>query len=168
MGYPWEQWEEEREELDARAPGKRVIELLPIPDVDWGEWRPLYRVATPAQLEVATQIGRWWRAETFNDFPPQPTIASPTRVTLLIKATSVGTMAPLAGGAVEMHRGPDRWVLMWVWLFPFERSGHDRSWWTELETEFGDFAIQPPLSGAMKGFLRKVDPPGSRHLLGYP
>lgn len=168
MGYPAEWWEAEREELDALAPGKRVMELLPIPDVEWGEWRPLYRVTTPAQVEVAERIGRWWRAETHNDFPPQPAVASTTRVTLLIKATQVTTMAPLAAGAVEMQRSSGPWVLMWVWLFPLERSSSDKSWWSALESQFGEFAIQPPLSGAMTGFLRKVDPGGTRHALGYP
>ena len=138
MSYDPAWWDVEREVFDATAPDRRIIELIPIPDVEWGAEESLYPVTTPAQVEVATRIGRYWKNETRYGSTPVIEVASPTRVTLLIKSTA-GTMAPLAGGGVEMEQPRDHWVLTWVWLHPFERSGRSNEWWPALEKEFGDF-----------------------------
>lgn len=148
-------WERERDWLDEVSPGRRLLELIPVPDVGQGDRRTLFRVTTPAQLEVARRIGGWLRMETGNGFPPDPVTESRDRVTLLIRST-VLSVTPLAGGAADLQRWGDRWVLLWVWLFPLDRS-RGREWWEALEAEFGDFAVQAPLSKAMAGLLDKVD-----------
>jgi len=48
------------------------------------------------------------------------------------------------------------WALQWIWLHPFERSkGHLQEVWDMFVKEFGNFYVEPPLSRAMKFFLRR-------------
>ena len=48
------------------------------------------------------------------------------------------------------------WCLEWVWLHPYERRRrHLSNAWPYFRERFGPFFIQPPLSFAMKEFLRK-------------
>lgn len=50
------------------------------------------------------------------------------------------------------------WRLAWIWLAPgFRRQGHLERHWDLFRQRFGEFDIEPPLSEAMKGFLRKRD-----------
>jgi len=50
-------------------------------------------------------------------------------------------------------------ALQWIWLHPYERcKGHVRAAWPFFQKQHGDFVVEPPLSPAMKAFLKKVDP----------
>ncbi|MBX9615931.1 MAG: GNAT family N-acetyltransferase [Caulobacteraceae bacterium] len=56
------------------------------------------------------------------------------------------------------------WRLDWIWLAPdFRRQGHLARHWDLFRQRFGEFDVEPPVSDAMKAFLRKR---GLDHLLG--
>lgn len=69
------------------------------------------------------------------------------------------TMAtfPIAAGAAGLSTMERRRQLDWIWLHPFERGRRLMNLaWSDLEAAYGnDFLIQPPLSHAMRGFLKK-------------
>lgn len=49
------------------------------------------------------------------------------------------------------------WALQWIWLHPYQRGqGLLMDAWPYFKQEYGDFSVEPPLSGAMEGFLKKV------------
>jgi hypothetical protein len=49
------------------------------------------------------------------------------------------------------------YALQWAWLHPFfRRRGLLTAAWPAFRTEFGDFAVERPLSEAMQAFLRKI------------
>jgi GNAT superfamily N-acetyltransferase len=55
------------------------------------------------------------------------------------------------------------WRLDWIWLAPgHRRQGYLDRHWERFRQRFGEFDIAPPVSGAMKAFLRKK---GLDHLL---
>lgn len=49
------------------------------------------------------------------------------------------------------------WALQWIWFHPFERNkGLLSQRWDYFEKEYGfDFYVEPPISPAMKGFLKE-------------
>ncbi|MGR5125292.1 hypothetical protein ACPV33_21520 [Vibrio harveyi] len=50
----------------------------------------------------------------------------------------------------------DTWVLCWIWLHPYLRNtGVLSNSWQQMCSEFGNFAIEGPISLAMKSFLDK-------------
>jgi hypothetical protein len=52
---------------------------------------------------------------------------------------------------------PEGWALAWVWFHPYERrQGHLTRAWPYFRERFGDFLAEPPLSAAMKSFVRKM------------
>lgn len=63
------------------------------------------------------------------------------------------------GGCMRWRKFHDKeasWVLDWVWLHPFFRHrGEFQKHWNYLKTQYGDFAIEPPISADMQKFLEK-------------
>ncbi len=70
-------------------------------------------------------------------------------------------------GAAGFRPQPGRnraWRLDWIWLAPgFRRQGYLDRHWDAFRQRFGEFDVEPPLSDAMQGFLRKR---GAAHLMG--
>ncbi|GHX59959.1 hypothetical protein VCSRO206_3458 [Vibrio cholerae] len=59
------------------------------------------------------------------------------------------------GGCLFRNVG-GTWVLCWVWLHPFLRNQKKLSYqWKRFCDEFGDFAIEAPVSPSMETFLAK-------------
>ena len=55
----------------------------------------------------------------------------------------------------EWTDAPHGWALQWIWLHPYARNkGHLTSVWPLFKDRFGNFAVEPPLSRAMHGFLK--------------
>lgn len=51
---------------------------------------------------------------------------------------------------------PDGWALSWVWIHPFEREkGRLSNSWPIFKKKFGDFFVEPPLSNAIRHFMKK-------------
>lgn len=49
-----------------------------------------------------------------------------------------------------------RWGLQWIWICPDERrKGHLEKRWSMFRELFGNFHVEPPVSDAMKSFLKK-------------
>lgn len=60
-------------------------------------------------------------------------------------------------GAVCFSRDTKPHLLEFCWLHPFWRNqGLLRRAWPEFEKRFGNFEIEPPISGAMSGFLASL------------
>jgi hypothetical protein len=60
----------------------------------------------------------------------------------------------VGGGAFQNVSG--EWVLCWIWFHPFFRDkGLLSRQWEALCLQFGEFAIETPVSPSMKGFLAK-------------
>lgn len=58
-------------------------------------------------------------------------------------------------GGCCFRKVQDTWVLFWVWFHPFFRNkGLLSRHWKSFCSEFGDFAIEAPLSDSMKLFLQ--------------
>lgn len=59
-------------------------------------------------------------------------------------------------GGCGFRKVQDAWVLCWIWIHPFFRKKRllSRAWSTFC-TEFGDFAIEVPLSTSMESFVKK-------------
>ncbi|MDB5791092.1 MAG: hypothetical protein JWQ80_1116 [Massilia sp.] len=58
----------------------------------------------------------------------------------------------------EQHADGEIWVLSWIWLHPFFRNrGTLTKYWGYFRSQFNEFALEPPLSDAMKSFLKKQD-----------
>lgn len=56
----------------------------------------------------------------------------------------------------ESGREAGQWGLHWIWLAPkYRRAGILKARWSDFLNLYGDFYIEPPLSEAMQGFLRK-------------
>jgi hypothetical protein len=52
----------------------------------------------------------------------------------------------------------NEWSLQWVWFHPyFRHQGHLSMAWASFRERYGDFAVDPPLSLAMKAFLAKQE-----------
>jgi hypothetical protein len=71
-----------------------------------------------------------------------------------------GTDGCIAGGCAftlrPMEGGSTRWALQWIWLAPkYRRSGLLLQRWAYFLEQYGDFFIEPPLSDAMKAFVRE-------------
>lgn len=50
----------------------------------------------------------------------------------------------------------NKWSLQWVWFHPFFRNrGLLTSAWSYFKSKFFDFDVEPPISKAMEGFLKK-------------
>ena len=63
---------------------------------------------------------------------------------------------PCVGACCFRLREETGMALQWVWVHPyFRRRGLLTDAWPEFVREFGDFAVEGPLSDAMKGFLAK-------------
>lgn len=59
-------------------------------------------------------------------------------------------------GATCFRLRDEGWAMQWVWMHPFyRRQGLLSDAWSELVVEFGAFAVEGPVSAAMKGFLAK-------------
>lgn len=53
---------------------------------------------------------------------------------------------------------PPGWGLQWVWFHPYRRGeGHLTKAWPVFKRHFGEFEVEPPLSYAMEGFLKKIN-----------
>lgn len=51
---------------------------------------------------------------------------------------------------------PSAWALQWIWFAPqYRRMGYLARHWPQLRQTYGDFHVEPPVSDAMKTFLRK-------------
>lgn len=66
----------------------------------------------------------------------------------------------IAGACGFYHEGSGqeagRWGLHWIWLAPkFRRQGILKAHWDDFLSRYGDFYIEPPISEAMQGFIRK-------------
>lgn len=67
-----------------------------------------------------------------------------------------GTIAGACAFSNE-HPGPGgvEWTLAWVWIAPkYRRQGLLAAHWPGFLERYGNFFIEPPLSGAMHGFVR--------------
>ena len=63
----------------------------------------------------------------------------------------------LIGCACFRNRADIGWALAWVWLHPFaRRKGLLQDAWPAFVAEYGDFAVEPPLSQPMVQFMEKV------------
>lgn len=53
---------------------------------------------------------------------------------------------------------PASWALQWIWFHPYCR-GHGllTKAWPVFKNHFGEFAVEPPLSSGMRGFLKSVN-----------
>jgi hypothetical protein len=72
-----------------------------------------------------------------------------------------GFRVPCVGATCFRLRDEGR-AMQWVWMHPyFRRRGLLSEAWPEFVREFGDFAVEGPLSAAMKGFLVKCGHRGS-------
>ncbi len=59
-------------------------------------------------------------------------------------------------GATCFRLRDEGWAMQWVWLHPyFRRQGFLSDAWPEFVSEFGAFAVEGPVSEAMRGFLAK-------------
>ena len=57
-------------------------------------------------------------------------------------------------GACGFWKEPYGWQLMWIWICPkMRRSGISKRRWQRLMERYGDFAIEAPLSNAMRDFI---------------
>jgi hypothetical protein len=62
---------------------------------------------------------------------------------------------PCVGACCFRLRDEGR-ALQWIWIHPFfRRKGLVSGMWPRFVREFADFAVEGPLSDAMKGFLAK-------------
>lgn len=56
----------------------------------------------------------------------------------------------------EWSNAPPSWALQWIWLHPYYRKrGIFKRVCPEFKKMFGDFFIEPPLSGPMQFFVKK-------------
>jgi hypothetical protein len=56
-------------------------------------------------------------------------------------------------------QGEPWWALQWIWFHPYERErGHLKRTWPLFEARYGDFAVEGPISRAMRAFLKAMDP----------
>jgi hypothetical protein len=68
---------------------------------------------------------------------------------------------PCVGACCFRLREEVGMALQWVWLHPyFRRQGLLSEEWPEFVREFGDFAVEGPVSEAMRAFLAKHDHKG--------
>lgn len=134
------------------------IEYHALLDADEERWL-LYPVDTPERGEIAETIARYFHRETTHDFRPYSAgdeEENGVRVFLIRSHRLRMCLLPIIGGAVGMRSVGDEWVLMWVWLHPWERgTGPDggtlsRKTFDALEAEFGKFHVQAPLSKPMR------------------
>ena len=59
-------------------------------------------------------------------------------------------------GATCFRLRDEGWALQWVWVHPFfRRRGLLSGAWPAFVREFGAFAVEGPLSAAMRGFVAK-------------
>ena len=59
-------------------------------------------------------------------------------------------------GGCSFRKVQDTWVLCWIWIHPFFRKKRKLSGaWKGFCNEFGDFAIEAPLSSSMDSFVKK-------------
>lgn len=80
-----------------------------------------------------------------------------------------GDKGEIVGAAAFRNRAEDtgesKWALQWIWFCPRERrKGHLAKRWAEFRSLFGDFIVEPPVSDAMQGFLKKQ---GDSALMNY-
>ncbi|UUY07697.1 hypothetical protein LRS11_18020 [Pseudomonas sp. J452] len=75
----------------------------------------------------------------------------------LFAGDSKGTIAGACGFYhEESGQEAGRWGLHWIWLAPkFRRGGILKARWDDFLSRYGDFYIEPPISEAMQGFIRK-------------
>ncbi|MGE8063729.1 hypothetical protein [Pseudomonas sp. NPDC089569] len=74
----------------------------------------------------------------------------------LIPAGPDGCIAGACAFALQPAEGGSKqWSLQWIWLAPkYRRHGLLVQRWTYYLEQYGDFYIEPPLSDAMKAFVR--------------
>ena len=59
-------------------------------------------------------------------------------------------------GACCFRLRDEGWALQWIWLHPYvRRQGLVSGMWPQFVEEFGDFAVEGPVSVAMRAFLAK-------------
>ncbi|MDB5128341.1 hypothetical protein [Mucilaginibacter sp.] len=71
-----------------------------------------------------------------------------------------GEFGEIIGACAFRNRSDDpeiqKWGLQWIWLCPRERrKGHLEQRWRMFRQRFGNFLVEPPVSEAMQGFLKK-------------
>jgi hypothetical protein len=66
----------------------------------------------------------------------------------------------IVGAAVFRKRLPDAYGLQWIWLHPYHRrKSHLSTSWPYFVKRLKRFFVEPPLSAAMHGFVKKYPPP---------
>ncbi|MCO8166243.1 hypothetical protein NJC40_00415 [Pseudomonas sp. 21LCFQ02] len=75
----------------------------------------------------------------------------------LFAGDSYGTIAGACGfyhGRSDQEAG--QWGLHWIWLAPkFRHQGILKAHWADFLSRYGEFYVEPPISEAMQGFIRK-------------
>lgn len=163
--------EERQQELDSFWPGdgggdeRTTIRTYPLLHVDKPNARhALIRATDDMELRrIVETFGMYWRRELRYDIPPFSAAwfdweGKPNRAeVVLFDSQRMTATFPIAAGAAGLSIVQGRRMLDWIWLHPFERGKRLMGYaWADLEARYGDdFLIQPPFSGAMKGFLAK-------------
>ena len=127
---------------------------------------PINRHSPLRHRRAAESLGRCFQKEFRYDFPPYTAgERTDSRDTVyLFVELDPGDTGCRATGAVgfrwrQWANSPHGYGLAWAWTHPYRRrQGMLASAWSVFKSRFGDFAVEGPLSPAMVGFLRKVDP----------
>lgn len=132
-----------------------VIRVHALPDIAKTNG-DLVPVVTKAQVWVANVFHFYLSRECGLDRFGGVTASNEDQVTYLIPVHPSPRTTSLTYGAAGLVRDRDRWILDWVWTFPFQRGQRfSDKWWKALEKKHGDFALRGPLSGAMKRLLAR-------------
>lgn len=136
---------------------REVISYHRITDAEYGIAWMLYPVVSAERREVAAKIARYFHRETRFDFAPYTEgDENEDRVVYLVRSKRITTMVPIIAGAVEFQKVGDKWVLTWIWLHPWERSTRlATAVFDLLDSAFGAFLIEGPISGAMRRLMEK-------------
>ncbi|CAH0237548.1 hypothetical protein [Microbacterium foliorum] len=134
-----------------------VIHYHRISDTAYGISWMLYPVNSPQRREVAESLARYFHRETHLDFPPYTAgDENDDRLVYLVRSMRITTAVPIIAGAVGLQRASEEWVLTWIWLHPWERRTRlVDAVFDLLDAAFGDFFIEAPISGAMRGLMTK-------------
>jgi hypothetical protein len=136
-----------------------VIRYHAVSDAAYGSKETLFRVDSPLRQAAAVHFSRYYHRELQFDMPPytQGDESEDLHVVLL-RSHRLGTCVPIAAGAAGMLRVGDTWLLTWIWIHHWERG--DRHHTTQrvfdaLDAAYGQFKVEAPVSGAMRGLLKK-------------
>jgi len=134
-----------------------VIEYHALTDADYTSKWMVYPVNSPQRQAVAERIARYFHREAGFDHPPYSAgDETPDRPVYLVRSERLSTMVPLIAGAVAFRRVEDAWVLSWVWLHPWERSGElTHLTFNTLDQIHGPFLVAGPVRKAMRGLMDK-------------